>query len=133
MNIQRETPPFSTLRGTTMHLGERDVIAIYCWDSLSWVARFRDGRAELSDAASWFRVHGGLLRSCRVGSVAAVETVEMVTPEMIERIARLHRQTTEQRARAGVSTTSVAALRRACAELASTLNGWSARLMHRAG
>lgn len=47
--------------------------AIYCRDGLSWVARFRDGCGELSDAASWFRVRAGLLRSCRVGSVAAVD------------------------------------------------------------
>jgi hypothetical protein len=134
MNIQRETPPFSTIRGTTVQLGARDTIAIYRWDGLSWVARFRDGCGELSDAASWFRVHAGLLRSCRVGSVAAVETVEILTPEMMERIGRLHREANAQRAlRTGVSTTAAAAFRRACAEIASTLYGWSAKLTHRGG
>jgi hypothetical protein len=131
---QRERPPFSTITGTMVQLGGRDLVAIYRWDDLSWVAHFRDGCGELSDATTWFRVHAGWLRSCRVGSVAALETVATLTPEMIERIARLHRQTeAEQARRAGASLAAIAAFGRACGDIASRLHGWSVRRLHRAG
>ena len=61
MDVQHEQPPFSTISGTSMRLSERDTIAIYRWNNLSWVAHFRDGYGELNDAATWFRAHGGLL------------------------------------------------------------------------
>lgn len=134
MNTQRERPPFSTINGTMVQLGARDTIAIYRWDDLSWVAHFRDGRGQLSDAATWFRVHAGWLRSCRVGSLAALETVTTLTPEMIEKIGRLHRQTEAQQARrATVSLAAIAAPGRVCREIASTLHAWSVRLIQRAG
>jgi len=134
MDIQRERPPFSTISGTMVRLGERDTIAIYRWDDLSWVAHFRDGYGELSDAATWFRTNARLMRSCRIGSAAAVETVEMLTPEMISRIARLHRRADARRSsRAAVSANAVAAFRRVCAQIASALHGWSDKLIHRAG
>jgi hypothetical protein len=134
MNTEHGRPPFSTISGTSVRLSERDTIAIYRWDGLSWVAHFRYGCGELSDAATWFRVHAGLLRSCRVGSAAAIETVELLTPEMISRIARLHRRTEAQRSsRAVASTILAAAFRRACAQIASALHGWSDRLIRRAG
>jgi hypothetical protein len=66
--------------------------------------------------------------------VAALETVATLTPEMIERIARLHRQTEAEQARqAGASLAAIAAFGRACREVASRLHGWSVRLTHRAG
>lgn len=134
MNLQRERPPFSTISGTMVQLGARDTIAIYRWDDLSWVAHFRDGGGALSDAATWYRANAGWLRSCRVGSVAALETVTTLTPEMIEKIGRLHRQTEAQWARrAHASSTAIAALRRAWGAVASRLHGWSIRLNHRAG
>jgi len=134
MNVRQEKPPFSTITGTSMRLSERDTIAIYRWDDLSWVAHFRDGCGELSDATTWFRVHAGLLRSCRVGSIPALETVEMLTPEMISKVAQLHRRVDAQRAaRAEVLVNAVAAFRRACAPLVSALRGWRARLPGRTG
>ena len=134
MNVQREQPPFSTISGTSVRLSERDTIAIYRWDGLSWVAHFRDGYGELEDAATWFKVNAGLLRSCRVGSIAALETVEMLTPEMISRIARLHRRRDAERAaRSQASANAVAAFRRTCAQLAATLHGWHASLVRRTG
>jgi hypothetical protein len=134
MNVQHEKPPFSTITGTSVRLSERDSIAIYRWDGLSWVAHFRDGYGELDDAATWFRVNAGLLRSCWVGSIAKLETVEMLTPEMISKIARLHRRRdAEQAARAEASASAAAAFRRACAQLAATLEGWRASLVRRIG
>ena len=73
MDVQGEQPDFSTISGTSLRLSERDTIAIYRWGGLSWVTQFRDGQGELSDAATWFRVHAGLLHSSRVGSVAAIK------------------------------------------------------------
>lgn len=134
MNSQRERPPFSTISGTMVQLGARDTIAIYRWDDLSWVAHFRDGCGELSDAATWFRANAGWLRSCRVGSVAVLDTVTTLTPEMIEKIGHLHRQTEAKRARqAAASLAAIAAFGRACGEIGSTLQRWSVRLIHRAG
>ena len=134
MNVQREQPPFSTISGTSVRLSDRDTIAIYRWDGLSWVAHFRDGHGELEDAATWFKAHAGLLRACQVGRIAALETVEMLTPEMISKIARLHRRRdAEQAARAEASASAAAAFRRACAQLAATLEGWRASLVRRIG
>ena len=127
-------PPFSTISGTSVRLSERDTIAIYRWDDLSWVARFRDGHGELSDAATWFRVHAELLRSCRVGSLAALETVEVLTPELIARIARLHQQVAAERARQDAAWAArIAAVRQACARTISALHGWRIRAHGRAG
>jgi len=134
MKDQRERPPFSSISGTSVRLSDRDTIAIYRWDGLSWVAHFRDGYGELEDAATWFKVHAGLLRSCQVGSIAAIETVEMLTPEMISRIARLHRRREADRAaRAEASANAVEAFRRACTQLSAKLRGWRASLVRRPG
>lgn len=134
MKVQRQLPPFSTISGTSVRLSDRDTIAIYRWDDLSWVAHFRDGHGELSDATTWFRVHAGLLRSCRVGSLAALETVEVLTPELIARIARLHQQVAAERARQNAASAALAAaVRRACARMVSGLHGWRVRLHGRAG
>jgi hypothetical protein len=134
MNVQRERPPFSTISGTSVRLSERDTIAIYRWDGLSWVAHFREGHGELDDAATWFRVHAGLLRSCQVGSIAKLETVEMLTPEMISKIARLHRRRdADAAAQAQASARAAAAWRRTCEQLAATLNRWRVRLVRRTG
>jgi hypothetical protein len=134
MNVRRERPPFSTISGTSVRLSERETIAIYRWDGLSWVAHFRDGHGELDDAATWFRVHAGLLRSCRVGSMAALETVELLTPEMISRIARLHRRVDADRAaRAEAAANAAAALRRTWRRLGAKLHGWRASLVRRPG
>ena len=134
MNTHRERPPLSTISGTMMRLSERDTIAIYRWDELSWVAHFRDGYGELSDAATWFRVHAGLLRSYRVGSLAALETVETLTPEMISRIARLHQWTDAQLSRQPAAVIALSsAFRWTCARIASALHGLTDRLLHRVG
>jgi hypothetical protein len=134
MHVQHEKPPFSTISGTSVRLSERDTIAIYRWDGLSWVAHFRDGCGELSDAATWFRVHAGLLRSCWAGSIATLETVEMLTPETISKIARLHRRSDVERAtRAEAVASAASVFRRVSAQMATALHGWRARLVRRTG
>jgi hypothetical protein len=134
MKIQREQPPFSTISGTSVRLSERDTIAIYRRGGLSWVAHFRDGYGELNDAATWFRAHAGLLRSSRVGSVAALDTVEMLTPEMISNIARLHQRVDTKRVHDGATFTSPAvAFGQACAQMLCALQGWRIRRLRRAG
>ncbi|HZW72304.1 MAG TPA: hypothetical protein VFF43_02100 [Caldimonas sp.] len=134
MNVQREQPPFSTISGTSVRLSDRETIAIYRWDGLSWVAHFRDGCGELHDAATWFKAYAGLLRSCRVGRIAALETVEVLTPELISKIARLHRRRdADEAARAQVWANAVEPLRRAWAQLAATLHAGGASVSRRAG
>jgi len=134
MNVQREQPPFSTISGTSVRLSDRETIAIYRWDGLSWVAHFRDGYGELEDAATWFKAHAGLLRACQVGRIAALETVEMLTPEMISRIARLHRRRdAEDAARAEAWAKATAPLRHAGLQLIATLHGLGTSLVRRAG
>ncbi len=133
MDVQREQPDFSTISGTSLRLSERDTIAIYRWGGLSWVAHFREGYGELYDAATWFRANGGLLRSSRVGSVAAIETVEVLTPEMISKIARLHELVNAQRERQAAALTAPAiAFWRACTQIVCALRGWRVRLLGRA-
>lgn len=129
-----QPPPFSTISGTSVRLSEHESIAIYRWDSCSWVAHFRDGHGELSDAATWYRAHAGLLRSYWVGSPAALESVEVLTPELIATIAGLHRQLDAERARQEAAPAALAAaVRRACARMVSALHGWRPRLHGRAG
>ena len=134
MDVQREQPVFSTISGTSMRLSERDTVAIYRWGGLSWVAQFRDGYGELSDAATWFRVHAGLLRSRWVGSPAALDTVEILTPEMVGRIAALHERVVAERARDDAAAAAlVARIRRSCSQAVATLSVWRTRLLHRFG
>ena len=134
MDKQRERPDFSTISGTMVQLGEDDTVAIYRWDGTSWAARFRHGHGELSDATTWFRVNAAWLRSRRVGSVAVLETVKMLTPEMVERIGELHREMDARAAgRAASSRVAMAAFRQRLRRLASRLRGWSVRQIHRLG
>lgn len=134
MNDQRQRPPFSTISGTSVRLSDRETIAIYRWDGLSWVAHFRDGHGELSDAATWFRAHAGLLRSHRVGSPAVLETVENLTPEMIARVARLHQRVAAEHAREDAAMAALAdAGARAWGRAVAALRAWRVRLLRRAG
>jgi hypothetical protein len=132
MDVQRERPPFSTITGTMIQLGARETVAIYCWDDLSWVAHFRDGGGELSDAAAWYRANAAWLRACHIGSKASLETITTLTPEMIERIGRLHRRTEERSAQRVASLMAkIDSFRRACGAMARRLQRFSARLSHR--
>lgn len=127
MSVHVEDPPFIPISGTTVRLSERDTIAIYVRDGLSWVAHFRDGRGELSDAPSWFRLHAMKLRSCWVGRPAAMKAVEALTPEMIRAIDRLHRQLDARRASQREASPS-ARLARWHGNIAAKVLGWGAQL-----
>ena len=132
MSIQRERPTLSPISGTMVRLGEHETVAIYCRDELSWVAHFRDGCAELCDAATWYRVNAAWLRARQVGAPATLRSITALTPEMIERIDDLHRRVEAQAAsRAGHS--MARAFRRAFAKVASTLRARRVRLIHRIG
>ena len=132
MNMQRERPPFSTISGTMIRLGERETIAIYCRDDLSWVAHFRDGQAELSDAATWYRANAAWLRARQVGTPAKLRSISTLTPEMIERIRDLHRRReTKDASRTGASVARTFA--RAFGAIASKLRRLRIRLIHRVG
>ena len=69
-----------------------------------------------------------------VGSFAAIETVDMLTPEMISKIARLHQCVNAQRERqAPVLTAPAVAFRQAFAQMVCALQGWRVRLLRRPG
>jgi len=132
MNEQSERQPSLAISGTWVRLSERESIAIYRLNDVSWVAHFRDGCAELCDAAMWFKSHAGMLRSHWVGSPSALRSVEMLTPEMVARIARLHQRAAAERGRRdAVSAALVAALRGAFAQAVSALGSGRVRLLRR--
>jgi hypothetical protein len=129
MNNRPEEPLAPPISGTWVQLGERESIAIYVWNDLSWVAHFRGGSCELSDAAMWFKTHAEMLRSHWVAWPAALESVQTLTPEMVARIARLHQLAAEEQTRReAASAAFVASLGKACARAVSALRGWRARL-----
>ena len=134
MDKQRERPPFSTISGTMVQLGDDDTVAVYRWNDLSWVAHFRHGCGELSDAATWFRAHAGWLRARRVGSAAVLESVATLPPEMVERIGELHRKRDAKAARrAAASIAAMGAFGQRLRQLASRLHGRRAGTTQRPG
>jgi len=75
-----------SIEGNMIDLGAGNAIAIYERNGVCWVAEFHDDRAELDYASAWFRFHAGRLRAAR----AALKSPTPLTPEMLERIERLH-------------------------------------------
>jgi hypothetical protein len=88
----RATP---SIKGNMIDLGTGDAIAIYQRNGVCWVAEFRGGRGELDYAGSWFRFYAGRLRAVR----AALKSTVPLTPDMLERIERLHRASDAQQER----------------------------------
>jgi hypothetical protein len=77
-----------SVSGNLIDLGAGHSIAIYERNRESYVAEFRDGGGSLEYAGSWFRFHAGALR-CPKGR-AALQSSMPLTPEILERIERLH-------------------------------------------
>jgi hypothetical protein len=78
--------------GNLLRLGEGHEVAIYMREGSCWVAEFRDGRCQLLDAATWFRSPGAPMMSCHRWRAAALDTMQRLPPEIVDRIERLHRQ-----------------------------------------
>lgn len=79
------------ISGHVIHLGDGKSVAIYQRDGVCWIADFQFGVARLTDAASWFRFHTGVLRYSHSRRAAALDSTTPIPPEMAEQIRRLHR------------------------------------------
>jgi hypothetical protein len=99
MNTHFETAVPNSIDGHLLQLGEGHEVAIYTREGVFWVAEFRDGRSELLNAATFFRFHAGALRYCNRSHAAAHESAKTLTPEVLERIERLHQQLEAHEAR----------------------------------
>lgn len=92
MNSTHEHVAAPSIDGNLLHLGEAHWVAIYRREGSSWVAEFRNGHCQLTDAATWFRVPAGALMSCHRWRAATLDTMQALTPELIDRIEQLHRR-----------------------------------------
>lgn len=88
MSAESQMSTAPSVTGNMIDLGAGHWIAIYERNRDSYVAEFRDGGESLEYAGSWFRFHAGALR-CAKGR-AALQSSMPLTPEILERIERLH-------------------------------------------
>lgn len=88
MNAESRMSTAPAISGNMIDLGAGHSIAIYERNRESYVAEFRDGGGRLEYAGSWFRFHAGALR-CSKGRAALQSSIPL-TPEILERIERLH-------------------------------------------
>ena len=114
---RHDSPAAAQIEGNLLQLGADHQIAIYRRDGACWVAEFRHGRGELTDATTWFRVPAGALLSCHRWRAAVLDTMQPLTPEFIDKIEQLHRP----RARVSADRPDVVA------DAVSTAKRWLAR------
>jgi hypothetical protein len=121
------TPPID---GNMIDLGTGYVIAIYERDGVCWVAEFYDGRGDFDYAGAWFRFYAGRLRAARV----ALKSPTPLTPEMLEKIERLHRASEAQEERIlAVPRVVAAAAQRWAISLTSHLLGRKSKMSQTLG
>lgn len=132
MNTHFENAAPNSIDGHLLQLGDGHEVAIYTRDGVFWVAEFRDGRSELHDASSFFRFHAGSLRYSIRRHAAVVESAAALTPEVLERIERLHRQLNAHDARIiDASMAVVAAVMRCCHGLTHMVRSRTAKIAER--
>ena len=129
---ERAAPP----SGHLIHLGPGHSIAIYERNGAGWVAEFRDGRGEVMHAGTWFRFHAGGLRYChnRRTPRTALESATPLTPTMLERIERLHRDSEAREERMlAVPRTIAAAVQRYWISAMSRIRGGASKVSQTLG
>lgn len=84
MDAKSEMRAMAPIEGYVIDLGSTHWIAMYDRQGASWVAEFRDGRGEVTNANLWYHFHAGRLRNWR--NVAR----RPLAPDMLEAIERLH-------------------------------------------
>jgi hypothetical protein len=127
MNTESKARTSPSINGHMIDLGAGRAIAIYERNGNCWVAEFRDGRGELHYAATWFRFHAGGLRYCHTRR-AGLQSSAPLTPEMLDKIERLHRENeTRRESVPAVPRTVAAAARRYWINVMSRLRGSAAK------
>ena len=116
------------VEGHLLLLGERHAVAIYKRYSVHWVAEFKNGCGELTDATTWFRFHAGTLRHSHARRAAALQSTMVLPEEVLETIECLHRQAEARDARivsAGVAVLD--SVQRYCSDMASRIRGLASK------
>ena len=91
MNTTSESGAAPAIAGHAFVLGPGHCLAIYERKGVVWVAEFHHGRGQLTDASAWFRSDFGGVRDRRTRRNAS-RSHAALTPEMLESIERLHRE-----------------------------------------
>jgi hypothetical protein len=132
VNTHFENAVPNSIDGHLLQLGEQHEVAIYTRDGVCWVAEFRDGRSELLNADTFFRFHANALRYSNRRHAAALESARALTPEVLERIERLHQQLEAHDARIrDASVAVVASVMRCCRGLTLMIRGRTAKIAER--
>jgi hypothetical protein len=127
MNAESKARTAPSINGHTIVLGAGHSIAIYERNRECYVAEFRDGRGRLEYAGSWFRFNAGALR-CYSGRAALRSSVPL-SPEIVEKIERLHAASEARQERMlALPRTVAAAARRYWINVVSRLRRRAARI-----
>ena len=132
MNTHFENAVPNSIDGHLLRLGQGHEVAIYTRDGVFWVCEFRDERNELLDAATFFRFHAGVLKHSKRHYAEALESAMALTPEVLERIERLHQQLEAHDARIrDASIAVVASVMRCCRGLTLMIRARTAKIAER--
>jgi hypothetical protein len=132
VNTHPENAVPKSIEGHLRQLGEGHEVAIYTRDGVFWVAEFRHGYSELFNAAAFFRFHAGALRYSKRPYGLALASTTALTPEVFERIERLHQQLEAQDARIrDAAIAVVASLMSYCRGLTLMIRGRTAKIAER--
>lgn len=128
MNAESDTHTAPSINGHMIALGAGHSIAIYQRDGDGYVAEFRDGRVEFMHAGTWFRFHAGGLRYCH-NRRTAFQSAMPLTPEMLEKIERLHRESEARQAMMlAVPRNAARTVQEFCIGVMSRLRGRAAKI-----
>jgi hypothetical protein len=133
MNAESDTRTAPSINGHMIALGAGHSIAIYQRDGDGYVAEFRDGRVEFMHAGTWFRFHAGGLRYCH-NRRTAFRCSMPLTPEILEKIERLHRESEARQAMMrAVPRNAAAAAQQFCISVISRLRGRASKISQTSG
>lgn len=123
MNAEANVGSAPSVNGHMIVLGPKHSIAIYERNRECYVAEFRDGRGSLEYASSWFRFHAGMLR-CYTGR-GFLRSSMPLSPDVLEKIERLHDASDARQARMLAVPRSIAATVQRWISIMSRLRGAS--------
>lgn len=128
MDAESKARIAALINGHMIALGSGHSIAIYDRNGEGYVAEFREGRGEFMHAGTWFRFHAESLRFCHDGR-AGLQLSKPLSPQMREKIERLHDESEARQQRMlAVSRAVAAPVRRYWIRLMSRLHGDEAKM-----